>query len=95
MSPGPTFDRRGKPWASQMMVRFSMRPLGSSIAYASSKAAVSCFTEALAHNLINEGTNLRACVFYPSGGLLETGLWTAARNRPADLARPGLARSFD
>ena len=30
---------------------------------------------------------LRAAVFYPSGGLLDTGLWTAARNRPAELAR--------
>lgn len=55
--------------------------------YASSKAAVSCFTEALAHQLIAAGTRLRAAVFYPSGGLLETGLWTAQRNRPASLAR--------
>jgi len=62
-------------------------PVLNASVYAASKAAVSCFTEALAHNLINERTNLRACVFYPSGGLLETGLWTAARNRPADLAR--------
>jgi len=26
-------------------------------------------------------------VFYPSGGLLDTGLWTAQRNRPPELAR--------
>ena len=26
-------------------------------------------------------------MFYPSGGLLKTGLWTADRNRPAELAR--------
>ena len=26
-------------------------------------------------------------MFYPSGGLLETGLWEAQRNRPAELAR--------
>jgi hypothetical protein len=26
-------------------------------------------------------------VFYPSGGLLDTGIWTTDRNRPADLAR--------
>ena len=32
-------------------------------------------------------TALRASVFYPSGGLLDTGLWTSDRNRPADLAR--------
>ena len=62
-------------------------PVLNASVYAASKAAVSCFTEALAHNFINEGTNLRAAVFYPSGGLLETGLWTAQRNRPSDLAR--------
>ena len=26
-------------------------------------------------------------MFYPSGGLLDTGLYTAARNRPSELAR--------
>ena len=26
-------------------------------------------------------------MFYPSGGLLDTGLWTAQRNRPPELAR--------
>ena len=31
--------------------------------------------------------DIRAAVFYPSGGLLETGLWTAQRNRPDELAR--------
>jgi NAD(P)-dependent dehydrogenase (short-subunit alcohol dehydrogenase family) len=62
-------------------------PVLNASVYAASKAAVSCFTEALAHNFVNEGTRLRACVFYPSGGLLETGLWTAQRNRPDDLAR--------
>lgn len=55
--------------------------------YASSKAAVTCFTESLAHQLKSAGTNLRASVFYPGGGLLETGLWTAQRNRPAELER--------
>src|SRR5205085_1542347 len=55
--------------------------------YASSKAAVSCFTEALAHQLAATGGDVRAAVFYPSGGLLETGLWTAQRNRPPELAR--------
>ena len=30
---------------------------------------------------------LSASVFYPSGGLLETGLWEAQRNRPDALAR--------
>jgi NAD(P)-dependent dehydrogenase (short-subunit alcohol dehydrogenase family) len=62
-------------------------PVPRAAVYASSKAAISCLTEALAHQLIEDGTNLRASVFYPSGGLLDTGLYTAARNRPADLAR--------
>lgn len=66
-------------------------PVPTASVYASSKAAVSCFTEALHHNLVSEDTQLRASVFYPSGGLLRTGLFTAARNRPQHLARVGEA----
>lgn len=62
-------------------------PVPYASVYAASKAAISCFTEALAHQLVDNGTNLRAAVFYPSGGLMDTGLWTAQRNRPAELAR--------
>ena len=62
-------------------------PVPFASVYASSKAAVSCFTEALAHQLVDSGSNVRAAVFYPSGGLLDTGLWTAQRNRPSELAR--------
>jgi NAD(P)-dependent dehydrogenase (short-subunit alcohol dehydrogenase family) len=62
-------------------------PLPAASVYAASKAAVSCLTECLAAQLESEGTRLRAAVFYPSGGLLRTGLWTAERNRPAALAR--------
>jgi NAD(P)-dependent dehydrogenase (short-subunit alcohol dehydrogenase family) len=62
-------------------------PVPYASVYASSKAAISCLTEALAHQLIAAGTEVRAAVFYPSGGLLDTGLWTAQRNRPAPLAR--------
>jgi NAD(P)-dependent dehydrogenase (short-subunit alcohol dehydrogenase family) len=62
-------------------------PVPYASVYASSKAAISCLTEALAHQLTAAGTSLRAAVFYPSGGLLNTGLWTAQRNRPAALAR--------
>ncbi|MEI8002573.1 MAG: SDR family NAD(P)-dependent oxidoreductase [Actinomycetes bacterium] len=62
-------------------------PVPFASVYASSKAAVSCFTEALANQLVAEGPDVRAAVFYPSGGLLDTGLWTAGRNRPADLER--------
>jgi NAD(P)-dependent dehydrogenase (short-subunit alcohol dehydrogenase family) len=62
-------------------------PVPYASVYASSKAAISCLSEALAHQLMAAGTNLRAAVFYPSGGLLDTGLWTAQRNRPSALAR--------
>ena len=64
-------------------------PVPTASVYASSKAAASCFTEALNHNLISEGTSLRASVFYPSGGLMDTGLYSAQRNRPAHLQRVG------
>ncbi len=75
-------------------------PVPYAAVYASSKAAVSCFTEALAHQLRDTGTSLRASVFYPSGGLLDTGLWTAPRNRPPELAReeeraPGPVVTFE
>ncbi len=62
-------------------------PMPAASVYAASKAAVSSVTECLAAQLESEGTALRASVFYPSGGLLRTGLWTADRNRPAELAR--------
>jgi NAD(P)-dependent dehydrogenase (short-subunit alcohol dehydrogenase family) len=62
-------------------------PVPYASVYAASKAAISCYTEALAHQLVDNGTKVRAAVFYPSGGLLDTGLWTAQRNRPLDLAR--------
>ncbi len=62
-------------------------PVPYASVYASSKAAISCLTEALAHQLAAAGTQLGAAVFYPSGGLLATGLWTAQRNRPEALAR--------
>ena len=64
------------------------QPLADLGVYASAKAAVSCYTECLANALINEGTKLRAGVFYPGGnGLLETRLWNSSRNRPDELAR--------
>jgi NAD(P)-dependent dehydrogenase (short-subunit alcohol dehydrogenase family) len=62
-------------------------PLPYQSVYASSKAAVSCISECLAAQLQSEGTNLAASVFYPSGGLLDTGIWTTDRNRPKELAR--------
>ena len=62
-------------------------PLPYQSVYASSKAAVSIITECLGAQLESEGTKLRASIFYPSGGMLRTGIWTTARNRPAELAR--------
>lgn len=62
-------------------------PLPYQSVYASSKAAVSIITECLDAQLQGENTRLRASIFYPSGGLLDTGIWTTDRNRPATLAR--------
>ena len=62
-------------------------PLAQQVVYASSKAAVSTMTECLAAQLVGRGTRLRAAIFYPSGGMLRTGIWTTKRNRPAELAR--------
>ncbi len=62
-------------------------PVPMASVYASSKAAVSCFTEALNHQLMDETKNMGASVFYPSGGLMNTGLFTSQRNRPKELER--------
>ena len=62
-------------------------PLAQQVVYASSKAAVSTMTECLAAQLIGRETRLRAAIFYPSGGMLDTGIWTTKRNRPKQLAR--------
>ena len=61
-------------------------PLAGQSVYAASKAAVSILTECLDAQLAAE-TRLRAAIFYPSGGMLATGIWTTRRNRPAELAR--------
>jgi NAD(P)-dependent dehydrogenase (short-subunit alcohol dehydrogenase family) len=63
-------------------------PMPQASVYAASKCAVTCLTECLAAQLEASEGRVRAAVFYPSGkGLLDTGLWTADRNRPAELAR--------
>jgi NAD(P)-dependent dehydrogenase (short-subunit alcohol dehydrogenase family) len=64
-----------------------IEPMPTASVYAASKAAVTSLTECLAMQLLSEGTKVRAGIFYPSGGLLRTGLWTADRNRPPELAR--------
>jgi len=62
-------------------------PLPYQSVYATSKAGISIISECLAAQLDSEGTNLKASVFYPSGGLLKTGIWTTDRNRPIEFAR--------
>lgn len=62
-------------------------PLPTASVYASSKAAVSIYTECLAQQLEAEGTQLRASIFYPSGGLLKTGLWESEKTRSGHLQR--------
>lgn len=62
-------------------------PLPYQSVYASSKAAVSIITECLGAQLESEGTDLRASIFYPSGGILDTGIWRPERNRPPELQR--------
>ena len=63
-----------------------IQPLATQSVYASSKAAISILTECLDAQLAAD-TKLRAAIFYPSGGMLATGIWTTRRNRPAELAR--------
>ena len=62
-------------------------PLAEQVVYATSKAAVSIMTECLAAQFVAQDTKLRAAIFYPSGGLLDTGIWTTKRNRPDSLKR--------
>jgi NAD(P)-dependent dehydrogenase (short-subunit alcohol dehydrogenase family) len=64
-----------------------IEPLPDQSVYASSKAAVSIITECLGAQLAANGGKVRAALFYPAGGLLDTGIWTCARNRPTHLAR--------
>lgn len=62
-------------------------PLAQQVVYASSKAAVSIMTECLHAALVGRETKLKAAIFYPSGGMLATGIWTTMRNRPEHLQR--------
>jgi NAD(P)-dependent dehydrogenase (short-subunit alcohol dehydrogenase family) len=64
-----------------------IEPMPTASVYAASKASVSILTECLAQQLRSEGTPLRASIFYPSGGLLRTGLWESDKTRPTELAR--------
>ena len=65
----------------------AINPMPAASVYAASKAAVATLTECLASQLLEEGGRIGASLFLPGGGLLDTGLWTADRNRPSELAR--------
>ncbi|WP_106401649.1 SDR family NAD(P)-dependent oxidoreductase [Actinocorallia populi] len=65
----------------------AVNPLPAASVYAASKAAVSTLTECLAVQLREEAAPIGVSLFLPGGGLLDTGLWTADRNRPDELAR--------
>ena len=65
----------------------AVTPLPGASVYAASKAAVATLTECLATQLAADGARIGVSLFLPGGGLLDTGLWTADRNRPAELAR--------
>ena len=65
----------------------AINPLPGASVYAASKAAVATLTECLATQLAADGSRIGVSLFLPGGGLLDTGLWTADRNRPAELAR--------
>jgi hypothetical protein len=41
----------------------------------------------LQNQFLADGLKLRASVFYPSGGMLKTGMWESDKTRPAKLAR--------
>lgn len=63
----------------------AINPVPGASVYAASKAAVATLTECLAAQL--EGSQIGVSLFLPGGGLLDTGIWTTERNRPAHLAR--------
>jgi NAD(P)-dependent dehydrogenase (short-subunit alcohol dehydrogenase family) len=60
-------------------------PLPFTPIYASSKAAVTAISEVLHHQLRLAGSKLRAAVLYPGPHIVNTGIFRAARNRPAEL----------
>ncbi|GAA4803628.1 SDR family NAD(P)-dependent oxidoreductase [Tomitella cavernea] len=77
-----------------------LAPSPGTTVYSASKAAMTCFTESLAAQLAADDAPIGASVFYPSGGLTRTNMWTSERNRPAALARrtpapPGKFATFD
>jgi len=55
--------------------------------YATSKSAVSTVTEALHYQLVQQGAKIKASVLYPGPHIVASNIFTAGRNRPAELAR--------
>jgi NAD(P)-dependent dehydrogenase (short-subunit alcohol dehydrogenase family) len=60
-------------------------PLPFTPIYASTKAVVTTISEVLHHQLRMAGARVRASVLYPGPHIVNTGIFRAARNRPADL----------
>ena len=65
----------------------AINPVPGASVYAASKAAVATLTECLATQLAAGNARIGVSLFLPGGGLLDTGIWTTERNRPARLAR--------
>ena len=63
-------------------------PVPYASVYASSKAAISCLTEALAHQLIAAGTDVRAAVFYPPGACSTPGCGRRSATGPRNWPGP-------
>ena len=55
--------------------------------YSTSKSAVSSFTESLHLQLVQAGASIKAAILYPGPHMVETNIFTAFRNRPAELQR--------
>lgn len=60
-------------------------PLPTTAIYPTTKAAVTTMTEVLHHQLTMVGASLKAGVLFPGPNIVNTGIFQAARNRPADL----------
>ena len=65
--------------------------------YAASKSAVTQITECLYGQLAAVSDRVHASVLFPGPRALNTGLWSAERNRPAELAarRPRTPQTFE
>ncbi|MEE8557027.1 MAG: SDR family NAD(P)-dependent oxidoreductase, partial [Myxococcota bacterium] len=60
-------------------------PLPMTPIYSTSKAAVTTISEVLYYQLQMAGSKIKASVLFPGPHIVNTGIFSAARNRPADL----------